>query len=148
VALDTIIREVLVDAPIEVVWSVLTTPEHLAGWFSDEVEIDLRPGGEMWLTWHDHGRFKAVVERVEPPRLFAFRWLRREGNDPASGDGSTLVEFTLSVEEDRTRLRVRESGFGGLPWPDPEKRIYAEENREGWRIELDELLDFVATLPA
>ena len=66
-----------VDAPPDVVWSIVTEPRHVARWFSDEAEIDLRPGGAMLLTWHRHGTFQARVETVDPPRTFAFRWLRR-----------------------------------------------------------------------
>jgi uncharacterized protein YndB with AHSA1/START domain len=39
-------RDILIDAPVEVVWSIVTEPEHVGRWLSDSVEIDLRPGGE------------------------------------------------------------------------------------------------------
>ena len=57
VAPDTIEREILIDAPPRVVWSIVTEAEHLAGWFSDEAEIDLRSGGRMLLTWRGHGTY-------------------------------------------------------------------------------------------
>src|SRR3954469_22432518 len=53
-------REILIDAPVDVVWAVVTEPEHISGWFSDSVELDLRPGGEAVLVWDGrrtvHGR--------------------------------------------------------------------------------------------
>ena len=70
---ERIEREILIEAPIDVVWAVLTEPEHVAGWFSDSAEVDLRPGGDATFTWHEHGSALAWVERVEPPRFFAFR---------------------------------------------------------------------------
>ena len=46
---------------------------------------------------------------------------------------SMLVEFTLTPEGDeRTRLRVVESGHELLAWPDTDKERYADEHRDGW----------------
>ena len=94
---DRISREVVIDAPPDRVWAIVTEPRHVARWFSDEAEIDLRPGGAMVLTWHGHGTYRGRVEAVEPPHRFAFRWLRREDNEPGDGT-STLVEFVLAAE--------------------------------------------------
>jgi uncharacterized protein YndB with AHSA1/START domain len=53
---------------------------------------------------------------------------------------SMLVEFTLSPEGDeRTRLRVVESGHELREWPDAEKQRYADEHQEGWIEFLDRL---------
>ena len=68
-------RSILIDAPVDVVWTVVTEPEHISRWFSDAVELDLRPGGRAALTWNDHGTFQGRVERVEAPRFFSFRWV-------------------------------------------------------------------------
>ena len=140
---ETITREIVIDAPPEVVWPIVTEPSHMAGWFSDEVALDLHPGGAMLLTWHGHGTYRARVETVEPPRTFAFRWLLREGSDPAEG-ASTLVVMTLLPEGDGTTLRVTESGFAELPWPAEERARYSTENGRGWIVELDELRAYVA----
>ena len=70
---DAITREIDIDAPPEVVWAIITEAQHLAGWFSDEAAIDLRPGGAMLLTWHGHGAHRARVVTVEPRATFAFR---------------------------------------------------------------------------
>jgi uncharacterized protein YndB with AHSA1/START domain len=135
---DSIAREIVIDAPPERVWAIVTEAPHLAGWFSDEAEIDLRPGGSMLLTWHGQGSYRARVETVEEPHTFAFRWLLRENVDPGPAS-STLVVMTLIPEGTSTRLRVVESGFADLAWPDDERARYADENRAGWVVELDEL---------
>ena len=142
---DSISREVVIDASPEVVWTIVTDPRHVARWFSDEAEIDLRPGGAMLLTWHGHGVYRARVETVEPPRVFAFRWLLREHNEAGEGT-STLVQMTLLPEGPRTRLRVIETGFQQLPWAEGDKARYADENTEGWIRELDELRDYATSL--
>ena len=54
-----------------------------------------------------------------------------------------LVEFTLTPEGDeRTRLRVTETGHELTAWPDAEKQRYADEHRDGWV----EYTDRLATL--
>ena len=72
---DRIEREIVIDAPVEIVWAVVTEPEQISGWFSDSVELDLRKGGEATFVWDEHGTVRGRVERVEPPHLFAFRWV-------------------------------------------------------------------------
>ncbi|MGN6170852.1 MAG: SRPBCC family protein [Solirubrobacteraceae bacterium] len=140
---DTITREIDIDAPPDVVWAIVTEARHLANWFSDEAEIDLRPGGALLLTWRGHGVYRARVETVEPPRTFAFRWVLRDGEEPVQG-GSTLVVMTLAPTGAGTRLRVVESGFSDLSWPEHERAHYAEQNATGWIKELDELRAYTA----
>jgi uncharacterized protein YndB with AHSA1/START domain len=144
---DTITREIDIDAPVDVVWRIVTEAPHLVGWFSDEAEIDLRPGGAMLLTWHGHGTYRAVVEAVEPPHRFAFRWVLREGVEPVAGS-STLVVMTLTPQGAGTRLQVVESGFSDLSWPEPDRARYAGENANGWIVELDELRAYAARATA
>ncbi len=56
-----------------------------------------------------------------------------------------LVEFTLTPEGDeRTRLRVAESGHELRAWPDAEKERYADEHRDGWAGYLDRLAQMIA----
>jgi uncharacterized protein YndB with AHSA1/START domain len=135
----------VIDAPLDVVWGVVTEAEHVGAWFGDSAEIDLRPGGEATLTWEKYGSFRARVEKVEPPNFFSFRWSRPADTEVASGN-STLVEFSLSEEGDGTRLRVVESGFPQLEGTDDEKANYAAENTEGWEAELNDLREYASKL--
>src|SRR6185437_4962433 len=73
---DRVEREILIDAPPDVVWSVVTEAEHVGRWFSDSAAVDLRPGGELILTWDEHGAVYWRVEKVDPPHFVSFRWLR------------------------------------------------------------------------
>lgn len=133
-------REILIEAPAELVWQVVTEPEHISGWFSDSAELDLRPGGAMVLRWRDHGAAHGRVERVEPPRYFSFRWVvPMEREHEVSDDNSTLVEFTLKPEGDGTRLTVVESGFADLAGPDDESKRHYDDHERGWELELGEL---------
>jgi uncharacterized protein YndB with AHSA1/START domain len=80
-----------------------------------------------------------VVETVEPPSRFSFRWSHPEGTHPGA-DNSLLVEFTLVPDgSERTRLRVVESGLDSLTWAEEDKVRYAEDHRGGWANFLDKL---------
>ena len=67
-------REVVLEAPVEEVWSALTDPERLEEWFANDVELELEPGGEGTFRWDDGEERHAVVEEVDPERRFAFTW--------------------------------------------------------------------------
>jgi uncharacterized protein YndB with AHSA1/START domain len=140
---ERIEREIVIEAPVEVVWSIVTEAEHVGTWFSDAAEIELRPGGEGTLTWTEHGTFHLRVEEVHAPHFFSFRGTRRPDTELRAGD-STLVEFHLRAEGESTRLRVVESGFRELDGTDEEKATFAEGNERGWEQELGELREYVS----
>lgn len=143
---ERIEREVIIDAPVERVWAVVTQAEHIGIWFGDAgAEIDLRPGGLMMIRYKEYGEGFARVEKVEPPHYFSFRSPRPGHREPVEGD-CTLAEFFLTPEGNRTRLRVVESGFRTLDLPEEEQAKHAEGNMEGWRIELGHLQDYVKQL--
>jgi uncharacterized protein YndB with AHSA1/START domain len=133
---DRIERDILIDAPVEVVWSVLTAPEHLNAWFSDAVELDAREGGAGTFTWirsGAHAQFQVAlrIERLDPPRFFSFRWNFPPGEEPTDHN-APLVEFTLQAEGEQTRLHLVESGIRMLDRSDDQKATYADEHTSGW----------------
>jgi len=138
-------REVVIDAPVEVVWRTITEPEQIRQWFADRVELELEPGGRGLMGFEDRA-VPLVVEAVEPPIRFAFRWNHPAGEEPAAGN-STLVEFTLVGEGERTRLRVAERGLDVLAWPVGDKEHFADEHREGWALFMDRLARLLAERP-
>ena len=144
----TIEREIVIEAPLEVVWRTITEPDQIEQWFAKQVELDLGPGGAGTLVFDSRTTSKEVtapivVEAVEPPHRFAFRWSHPEGESPVAGN-SMLVEFLLTAESaERTRLRVVETGFELLAWPDDEKARYAEDHRQGWSVHVGKLREFL-----
>jgi uncharacterized protein YndB with AHSA1/START domain len=91
-------REIVLPSPREEVWEALTDPERLEDWFANEVELDLREGGEATFRWSNGEERHAVFTEVEPERRLAFEW---------EEDGE--VEFTLDDDLDGTRLTVVET---------------------------------------
>jgi uncharacterized protein YndB with AHSA1/START domain len=136
-------REILIEAPPEVVWRTITEPDQMSLWFADRVELVVEPGAHGYMQFGDQGG-PVVVETVDPPARFSFRWNHPSGEEPVTGN-SMLVEFTLTPEgSEQTRLRVTESGHELLAWPDAEKQRYADEHRGGWAEYLDRLADIVS----
>ena len=131
-------REVLIEAPVETVWRTITEPDQMSLWFADRVDLVVEPGAHGSLQFGDQGG-PVVVETVDPPTHFSFRWNYPRDEEPVVGN-SMLVEFRLTSEGDeRTRLCVTESGHEVRDWPDAEKHRYADEHQEGWVDLLDRL---------
>src|SRR5712691_260353 len=97
-------KEIVIDAPIDVVWRVVTVPEQITHWFAATAELEGRPGGEGRLAFEQGETYYLQVETFEPPHRFAYRWLHDNGPKPRP-DNSMLVEFTLQEEAGHTRVR-------------------------------------------
>ncbi|HEY2265047.1 MAG TPA: SRPBCC domain-containing protein [Streptosporangiaceae bacterium] len=139
----TIERDILIEAPVDVVWRTITEPAQMSQWFASRVDLVIEPGAHGYLEFGDQGG-PVVVEIVDPPTRFSFRWNHPRGEEPVVGN-SQLVEFTLTQEAaERTRLRVTETGHESRSWPDAEKRRYASEHQEGWGDFLDRLDTLIA----
>ena len=134
-------KEVVIEAPLEVVWRLVTDPEQIRQWFADEAEVELRVGGNGRLRFKSGDSYQLQVEALEPFRRFAFRWVQPEGS-PARANNTMLVEFMLEPEAGGTRLRVVESGFDTIDWSDAEKAKYAEGHSRGWQVILGRLRDY------
>jgi uncharacterized protein YndB with AHSA1/START domain len=148
---DQIERETVINAPVERVWELITTAEHLGRWFGEAgAEIDLRPGGELVLRWSEEEASRGRVVAVEPRARFAFRWAPFAdpgGDEPVEGN-STLVEFTLRAEQGSTLLRVVESGFASLATSDVQRAKDRDGNTEGWGLKTDALRTYAERVAA
>lgn len=146
---DRIEREIDIDAPIDVVWTVITEPEHITGWFTDSVELDVRPGGEGRFGWDVKATSREMVvnlrvERLEPPHFFSFRWDYPDGDEPTEAN-APLVEFSLEDRGGSTRLRLVESGLEKVARSDEEKETYFTEHASGWARIAERLRDYAVT---
>jgi uncharacterized protein YndB with AHSA1/START domain len=144
---DWIEREVLIEASLERVWTVLTDAEQVTGWFGDFAEIDLRPGGRAAFGWVSGGVRLAAIQRVEPPTVLSYRLARLPDAEPGEGN-STLIEFTLTEVFAGTLVRVVETGFASLHATEQEQDKAVQENTARWIAELAELKDYAERPPA
>ena len=141
---DRIESTVVIAAPLERVWDLVTSPEHAGRWFGDAgAEIDLRPGGAWRMTFTGHGTYHGRVVAVSPPHRFAYRWHTvRDLEEEPTPANSTLTEFTLLAETDGTRVTVVESGFDALAVDAAERTRLLASHTSGWTAELGELVAY------
>jgi len=100
-----LVREVLIDARPETVFEYLTVPSLNVEWQGTEAELDPRPGGVFRVLvgggHHAAGEFVEVIPNEKV--VITFGWDVPGHPIPA---GSTIVEYTLQAEGDKTRLRL------------------------------------------
>jgi len=145
-------REIHVEATPEVVYEVISTPEHMREWWPDEVELRPAPGasGLIWFGDRSTPEVKVVpltVVEADPPRRFSFRWVYDQG-EAATPDNSLLVTFELVPSGAGTLLRLTEAGFREKGW---EAAVLEEQYREhvnGWDYFLPRLVTYVARFVA
>ncbi|MGK5553684.1 SRPBCC domain-containing protein [Actinomadura kijaniata] len=129
---DRIERETLIDASLERVWSLVAEPGF---WVADEAVVSgtvATEGASLVANNPNVGEVRVRVEKVEPPTYVAYRWTSAFPGEELREDNSTLVEFTLSTEGDRTRLRVVESGFAALNTSQKAREQAWRFNTTGW----------------
>jgi uncharacterized protein YndB with AHSA1/START domain len=147
--LGTIEREVFVEAPPDVVFEVVSSPEHLSRWWPDEARFDVLPGASGEIVFGDPEAGGAVVAltvlEVLPPRTFSFRWTHPAEEAAVEGN-SLLVTFELTASGRGTLLRMTETGFRAMGW---EAAVLEEQYREhgtGWDFYLPRLVSYAPTL--
>jgi uncharacterized protein YndB with AHSA1/START domain len=133
---DKIEKQVLLRAPRARVWRALTSTEEFGAWFGVRLSGQFVPGeharGQVTHPGYEHVVWDVLVERIEPERLFSFRWrpYAVEKGVDYSAEPMTLVEFTLEEASGGTLLRLVESGFDGIPLARRAKAF--EMNEGGW----------------
>jgi uncharacterized protein YndB with AHSA1/START domain len=118
---DRIEKEVFLRAPRSRVWRALTTPDEFGTWFRVKLDGAFAEGatvrGKITHPGYEHLTMEIVVERIEPERLFSYRW-HPGAIDPKvdySSEPMTLVEFRLDEANGGTVLKIVESGFDRIP---------------------------------
>src|SRR6201997_1557715 len=118
---DRIEKRLELKAPVSRVWRALTDYREFGEWFRVKLDGPFVAGqvstGHITYPGYEHVKWNAVVQKIEPERLFSFTW-HPYSVDPKqdySDEASTLVEFTLQSSPTGTLLRVVESRFDKLP---------------------------------
>jgi uncharacterized protein YndB with AHSA1/START domain len=143
----TLERRIHIDASPEVVFEVVSRPEHLAEWWADEASLgEAAPGAVGELVWRDreHVATMTVVD-VDPPRRFSFRWVAPEG-EPAVAGNSLLVTFELSPSRGGTLLRLTETGFREKGWEIAVLEEQYRDHENGWDTFLPRLAAYAGGL--
>jgi len=144
---DRIEKTIELKAPISRVWKALTDYQEFGTWFRVRLEGPFVPGqiarGQITYPGYEYLRWEAVVQKMEPERLFAFTWhpYAVDPNEDYSKEPPTLVEFTLEKTANGTLLRIIESGFDKLA--NRRREDAFRMNERGWSVQLENIAQHV-----
>jgi uncharacterized protein YndB with AHSA1/START domain len=134
-------REIHIDATPEVVYEVISTPQHLREWWPDEAELEPVPGATGTVSFGPDNVVPLTVLEADPPRRFSFRWAYDAGEVPTAGN-SLLATFDPVPSGTGTLLRFSETGFDEAAITDEHYR----EHITGWDYFLPRLVPYVERL--
>jgi uncharacterized protein YndB with AHSA1/START domain len=129
---DRIEKTILLHASQARVWRALTDAKQFGEWFGVRFDGAFTPGAPLRGTIvpttvdaqvakaqkpHEGLPFEITVDRIEPKRLFSFRWhpFAIERGVDYSHEPTTLIVFVLEPVGEQTKLTVTESGFDQIP---------------------------------
>jgi uncharacterized protein YndB with AHSA1/START domain len=145
---DRIEKRIELAAPISRVWRALTDYREFGQWFGVKLDGPFRAGqvsrGQITHPGYEHVKWEAVVQNMEPERLFSFTWhpYAIDPNIDYSEETPTLVEFRLEGTASGTLLLITESGFDKVP---SHRRLDAfRMNDGGWAQQLKNIEKHVA----
>jgi uncharacterized protein YndB with AHSA1/START domain len=144
-------KRIELKAPVARVWRAITDPREFGSWFKVAIEgpfVAGRPAeGQITHPGYEHVRWRVVVQKIEPQKLFSFTW-HPYGIDPKvdySKETPTLVEFRLAPSATGTLLIVTETGFDKVP---ADRRAEAfRMNDGGWAQQMTNIETYVARHP-
>lgn len=150
-SMDRIEKQIELKAAVSRVWRALTDYREFGEWFRVKLEGPFVVGqvsrGYITYPGYEHVRWEAVVQKMEPERLFSFTWPHPKSFDKAEYTGeyskepTTLVEFRLEKTTNGTLLVVTESGFDKLP---EDRRLEAfRRNEGGWTEQMKNIEKYV-----
>lgn len=148
--LGSIERELYIEASPEVVYQVVSDPDHVSQWWPDEARYEAVVGspGEILFADADGGKVEAfTVVELQPPTRFAFRWTHPAGEEAVPGN-SLLVTFELVPQGEGTLVRFRETGFRERGWDAAVFEAQYNDHVQGWGHFLPKLVSYAATLAA
>lgn len=144
-------KRIELKAPVARVWRALTDYREFGAWFRVKLDGPFVPGqvsrGQITYPGYEHLKWEAVVQTMEPERLFSFTW-HPYAIDPKtdySQEPPTLVEFRLEKTASGTLLSLTESGFDKIP---ANRRPEAfRMNDGGWTEQMKNIESYVAQRP-
>jgi uncharacterized protein YndB with AHSA1/START domain len=144
-------REILVNAAPEIVYEVVSSPEHITEWWPDEADYSGVVGESGSITFLVHGEgpvsVPLTVVVADPPRTFSFRWTQDAGEEAVTGN-SLLVSFELVPQGSGTLVKLTETGFREMGWEAAKLEAVYADHVTGWSHHVPRLGEYVDRLVA
>ena len=132
-------------------WRALTDYREFGAWFHVELTAPFVSGkeavGQITPPGYEHVTWRAVVQWMEPERLFSLTWqpYAIEPGVDYSAEPQTLIEFRLEPSGEGTALNLTESGFDSIP---ADRRAEAfRMNDSGWTQQMENIRLHVEATP-
>ncbi len=117
---DTLRHEVIVDAPVDQVWSAFTTKQGLESWMAAHAEVDLRVGGKMLTHYRPEGvlgdanTIENTILSFEPNRMLSVKATKPPETFPykTAIESMWTVVYFEAVGSDRTLVSITCMGYG------------------------------------
>ena len=146
--IEKIEKRIELKAPVSRAWRALTDYREFGEWFRVKLDGPFVSGqvsrGHITYPGYEHLKWEAVVQKIEPERLFSFTW-HPYAVDPKtdySKETPTLVEFKLEKTATGTLLLLSESGFDKIP---KDRQFEAfRRNDGGWTEQMNNIEKHVA----
>jgi len=159
---DRIEKKIVLQASRKRVWRALSDSKEFGTWFGMKFDGPFKPGAIMRgvivptqvsadVAKHQKPYeglpFEITIEKMEPERLFSFRWHPNavERGVDYSGEPTTLIEFVLEEVGVGVLLTVTESGFDQVPLARRAKAFTA--NDQGWGMVVKLLEEYLVQTP-
>jgi hypothetical protein len=123
-------KRIELKAPVSRVWRALTDYREFGQWFRVKLDGPFVPGqtacGQITYPGYEHVKWEAVVQKMEPERLFSFTWhpyfcrlqnrlLERDAHPCRIQAGEDLERHTASTHRVRLRQDPQRSPSGSVP---------------------------------
>ena len=158
---DRIEKKILLKAPRARIWRALTDADEFGTWFGMKFDGRFAPGahvkGSISPTKvdaevaaaqkaHEGMPFEITIDRIEPQRLFSFRWhpYAIDRTVDYSNEPTTLIEFVLDDAPEGILLTVSESGFDRIPLARRAEAFAANEG--GWTMMVKVFEKYIASV--
>jgi uncharacterized protein YndB with AHSA1/START domain len=159
VSTDRIEKKILLRASLKRVWRAITDSQEFGAWFGIKFDGPFVAGASLRGVIvpstvndelaelekpHEGVVFDITIEKLEPERLFSFRWhphaVKRDFD--YSKEPTTLVVFTLEEVAEGVLLTITESGFDRIPLARRADAFLA--NEAGWSMMVRVIEEYLA----
>jgi uncharacterized protein YndB with AHSA1/START domain len=119
----TIVKQVVVKAPVEAVWNAWTTTEGIKSFFAPDARVEARPDGPFEIYFNPYGapgmkgaddmRFLAL----QPRQMLSFTWNAPPHLPEVRGQRTSVVVRMHPAAEGQTHVTLTHGGWGdGGQW--------------------------------
>ncbi|MXV15355.1 SRPBCC family protein [Hufsiella ginkgonis] len=131
-----LVVERIYNAPVLKVWRAITDKDQMKQWYFELEEFKAEKGFKFTFTGGDDKEqylHECEVIAADPPHKLSYSWTY-----PKHNNGYSVVNWDLSEEGEKTRLRLTHEGLESFPKDHPSFAV--SSFTQGWNAILGESL--------